>query len=63
VDGGQRIEVLFTQTDRTVQIDLEGDAESSDVVDLLVAALNVDDPAEAERWLTDSVEGRRRANS
>ena len=58
VDDRQRIEVLFAETDRTVRIDLEADADPA-VVDALAAALEADDPVDAERGLTEYLERGR----
>jgi hypothetical protein len=62
VDGDrQRIEVLFAETERTVAIDIDRDADSSDVLDAVTTALEIDDPVAAERALTDALEdGPRR---
>jgi hypothetical protein len=57
VDGDrQQIEVLFAETERTVAIDIDRDADSSDVLDAVTTALEIDDPVAAERVLTDALE-------
>lgn len=63
-DGPQRIEVLFTHESRTVEVELDGadDGDGESVVDLLVAAIEADDPDEAERQLESGLGSRGRVS-
>ena len=58
VDVKQRIDVLFPHTNRSVRFDIDGRDDPADVADVLVAALEDNDPLEAERVLTAVFESR-----
>ena len=53
--GMQHIEVLFAQESGTLEIDLEDDNDADEIADALVAALESDDPEDAERRLAGAM--------
>ena len=53
-DAGQHLEVLFTDSGRTVEIDVE-DTDTGAFAVTLVQAIGKDDPREAERLIKAGV--------
>jgi hypothetical protein len=53
-DAGHHLEVLFTDTGRTVEIDID-DTDTGAFADTLVQAIGKDDPGEAERVIQAGV--------
>ena len=53
-DAGHHLEVLFTDSGRTVEIDVD-DTDTGAFADTLVQAIGKDDPGEAERLIKAGV--------
>jgi hypothetical protein len=54
-EPGRRIEILFTDEDRTLELDT-GDGDADRIADGLVEAINTDDAREAELSLRTALD-------